>query len=193
MSHLNVNLSSNYYAQHDPTSQTLDHPEQVFGDHVHVSHDGSPNYTDAMLRHLNPQEQSTHVHHLREYYNQSFSSSSTASGPHLGQAGVAAVEHGYMGRGHESPCVSCDPQNFSSPPMSVAMPFSAFRREHSAGNLSTAAASLDDLSFHGAHDMSVTFSSLPNSPHVNSLLPQSYEPQTGWHHYQHGACQGTEN
>ncbi|KAG0033825.1 hypothetical protein BGZ81_007155 [Podila clonocystis] len=96
MSHLNDNLIPNYYAPHDLTSQTLDHPKQVFGDHVHVSHDGSPTYTDAILRHLSPQVQSTHVHHPQEYYNH---------------------------------------------------------------------------------------------PHVNSLLPQSYEPQPGWHHYQHGACQ----
>ncbi|KAF9331369.1 hypothetical protein BG006_005765 [Podila minutissima] len=101
MSHLNVNLTPNYCAHNYPTSQTFDHPEQVFGDHVHVSHNGSPTYTDEILAHLSPQKQLSHVHHPHEYYNQSFSPCSSVVGPQLGQIGVVALEHGHMSPVHE--------------------------------------------------------------------------------------------
>lgn len=200
MIHPNANLSPNYYTHNDPTSQTFDHPEQVFGDHLHVSHDVSPTCTDSVLAHLSPQEQLTHVRHPYNYYHPSLSLPSSEAELHLDQSRIMALGHGrHMSPVDESPCTSCDPQKFSCPSMSVAMPFSAIRREHSAGSLSIGAASLpsdctmDDLSFHGAHGMTVSFSSLPNSPQVNSLLAQSYEQQPGWRHYQHGQCQGAEN
>ncbi|KAG0337479.1 hypothetical protein BG000_005341 [Podila horticola] len=196
MIHPNANLSPNYYAHNDPTSQTFDRPEQVFGDHIHVSHDVSPTCTDSVLAHLSPQEQLTHVRHPYNYYHPSLSLPSSEAELHLDQTGAVALGHGrHMSPVDESPCTSCDPQKFSCPSMSIAMPFSAIRREHSAGSLSIGAASLpsdctmDDLSFHGAHGKTVSFSSLSNSPQVYSLLAQSYEQQPGWRHYQHGQCQ----
>ncbi|KAF9306565.1 hypothetical protein BGZ74_005143 [Mortierella antarctica] len=178
MSHSNVNLTPNYYAHNYPTSQTFDHPEQVFGDHVHVSHNGSPTYTDEILAHLSPQEQLSHVHHPHEYYHHSFSPSSSVVGPHLGQTGVVALEHGHMSPVHESPCIPCGPQNFSSPPISVAMPLSAFRREHSAGNLSTVNSFNSDTAFYDHSETDTSYQGSSSSPGPSECTTESIEEPT---------------
>ncbi|KAF9386198.1 hypothetical protein CPB97_003946 [Podila verticillata] len=195
MTHSDVNLSSNYYVHHDPTSQRFDHTEQAFGDQIPVSHDDSPTYAIAVLATMG-----AHHPHPHEYYHQPFSSSSSvAEQSNLDQSGLVILEHGgYMNPTHEcscNACISChESQNLSSP-MTVAMPFSTFRREQSAGSLSTDAAShpsgytMDGLLFQSAYDMTEALSSLPNSPHVDALLSPPYDLQHDCHHYQHGHCQ----